>query len=464
MYEALVGLDITTLKPYPLLAESWESRASGQSYVFKLRRGVRFHDGTTFTAQDVKLSFDRIVALQKSFGWERLKVIKQIRVIDDYTVEFIIEPGPTPFPILANTVLMVSGDAIRKNEKSGDWANPWFKDKVVGTGPYRLVEWRQNDRFLLARYDGYWGKKPFFKDVVILDVPEASTQTLMILQGQVDVATTIAPDQVDRLRNLPTLNVIQEKGPYNLSLRLLAQGDVPTADRQVRRAIAYAMDYQRLWSVRGKDLIQTDGPIPSVFMGGWRPSNLYTYDLAKARQELAKSKFPNGGFKLTAVIPTGQAHQQTAMEILKAELQKLNIDLDIQVRDWVPVYRDFLRWKSENDPRAQRPIQGLTLGLPPLVVDASNYVQIYECASGLNFIAYCNPEVDKLLETAARSRTVAERDNLYRQAVKIILEDSPDVYIGLNNMTAVVRSDIKGFKIQKIWHPYGVRIDALSRQ
>jgi peptide/nickel transport system substrate-binding protein len=248
-----------------------------------------------------------------------------------------------------------------------------------------------------------------------------------------------------------------------VSLRLLSQGNTPTSDPHVRRAIAYAMNYERLWTVRGKDLVESDGPVPGTFLGGFIPPNRYEYNLEMARQELAQSGYPNGGFTISVVIPPEDPQQQTALEILQADLASLNIELDIQVRDWVPVYQQFLEWKSENDLEVSRDLQGLTLGMPPLVVDASNYMQIYDCESSLNFISYCNQEVDQLLAEADQAGEIEERIELYRQAIELILEDSPDIYLGLNNTIAVIRDDIKGFKIHRIWHPYGVDIDALSR-
>jgi peptide/nickel transport system substrate-binding protein len=224
------------------------------------------------------------------------------------------------------------------------------------------------------------------------------------------------------------------------------------------------MNYPLLWSVRAEDFLPTHGPVPAPFLGGWVPTDsLYEYDLDKAREELAQSEYPDGGFTVSVAFPKGDAHYQAAAEILQAELKKLNIELDIQAREWTTVFTQFQEWKKENDDDAVRDMHGLTLGLPALAVDVSNYVGIYHSDSDINFCAYSNPDVDALLDEAETTTDMDHRDGLYKEAVGLILQDSPDIYLGLDTMIEVVGADIEGFQIPIIWHPWGVDIDKLSR-
>ena len=467
LYESLVGVDPGSLKPFPQLAERWDIKDKGTRYVFYLRKGVKFHDGTELTSDDVKLSFDRIVAKRKHFSWQIVaNRVKSVLPRGKYLVEFVVTPSATPFVVQAEMVKIVSADAVRKHRIGEDYATAYLKDTIVGTGPYKLVQWIPKDRFVIARNDDYWGKKPYFARAILLDVPEISTQTLMVQKGEVDLATMSAqatPEQVNSLRNTPGLRVIEEPGVTVNFLRIYSKGKTPTADVHVRRAITYAMNYPRYWQVWKQNILRfNSGPVASQLLGGLVPSTLPKYDLDKAREELRQSRFPNGGFKLVGISNVVHPVQQPAYEILKTELAKLNITLNIETRDWVAVYQQMLRWKKETNPDADVHILGLNL--PALVADASFFMSIYECQSDLNFGAYCNTDVDRLItRTASAASTVAERNRAYLKAIELIIADSPDIILGRANHVSVVRRSIEGYVTDKQYHPFGVSIARLSR-
>ena len=465
-YEQLVGVDSETLEFHPLLAESWESTDDGQRWVFHLRRGVRFHDGTDFTSEDVKLSFERELALKLSFDWQRLERIKEIRTPDDYTVEFIIESGGVPFYVDAAVVGIVSADAVREHDVD-DFANGWFAENVVGTGPYKLQEWKVNERTVMVRNEDYWGELPYFETAVFLQVPEYTSAVMMIQEGEVDITTIIAPDMLQQLKETPGLRVVEGEGVYPMALRLLCQGDVPTADPHVRRAIAYAMNYPLLYSVRSENFVPTEGPVPSEFLDGWVPSDsLYEYDLDKAREELAKSRYPDGGFEVIVAYERGDEKFRAVMEILQAELAKLNIELNIQATEWSTVRSELLEAKDQGyaGAAATPKYHALTLGKSLGIVDVVNFMALYHSGSSLNFGGYSNPAVDKLLEEADTSTDNDQRIELYKQAIAIILEDSPDIHLGLNRQIEVSRDNIEGHVVNKRYNTWGIDLVKLSRR
>lgn len=468
LYESLVGVDPGSLRPFPQLAERWDERDKGTRYVFHLRRGVKFHDGTELTSDDVRLSFDRFVAKRKHYGAQIIgNRVKSVRTRGKYAIEFIVTPSATPFVIQAELVKIVSADAVRKHRVGDDYATAYLKDTIVGTGPYKLAQWIPKDRFVMARNDAYWGKKPYFARAILLDVPEISTQTLMVQRGEVDLATISGkanPEEVNSLRNTPGLRVIEEPGVTVNFLRMYSKGKAPTADVHVRRAITYAMNYPRYWEVWKQNILRFDsGPVSSLMLGGLVPSTLPKYDLERARGELRQSRFPNGGFTLVGIANVVHPVQQPAFEILKSELAKLNITLKIETRDWVAVYQQMLRWKKEANPDAN--VQILGLNLPALVADASFFMSIYECQSDLDFAAYCNSDVDKLItKTAAASATVAERNKVYLKAIELIIADSPDIILGRANHVSVVRAGIEGYITDQQYHPFGVSIARLFRR
>jgi peptide/nickel transport system substrate-binding protein len=466
MYEKLVSLAPGTYEPRPSLAESWqigESTTTNATYVFKLKRGVKFHDGSEMKSSDVKVSFGRMLSIGRAFGFENLRLIERIDTPDDYTVSFTVKSGGAPFMKVASLVFITSGAAVQAHTVGSDNAAPWFLDKVVGTGPYKLQQWIPNDRMILVRNDDYWGRKPFFKTAVVLTIADPLSQALLIQRGEADIALAVPADQVDQLASDPKLQVLQQPGPANWILSLLNVGDVPTADVHVRRAIAYAMNYDQLHTALGKYFLKTEGPVPSAFMNGWVPPSLYKYDIAKAKEELSKSKFPNGGFTVSVVNRPGRPFLQSAIEILQQGLKQLNITLDIQPLDFAPVLQQFLVWKTENNPSAKRALHGGTLNIPPFIPDAHNYLSTFLWQSSLNFTAYNNPQVESLVTQGLAATSPAQRDALYKQAVELILADSPVIFIGLGNLIGAAKKDLKGFALSYLFHPYTIDIANLSR-
>src|SRR5574338_80272 len=156
IYEPLVGLQRDTLKTEPVLATSWQVSADQKVYTFRLRRGVKFHDGTTFNASAVKASIERIKHFKRGPAWLGASV-KEVRGVDEYTAQVILTQPDIAFREGLPYIYMVSPAAIKRNERTpGDLAPEWFIDNSAGTGPYRIERWNRGDRLTLTKFDDYW--------------------------------------------------------------------------------------------------------------------------------------------------------------------------------------------------------------------------------------------------------------------------------------------------------------------
>ena len=158
----------------------------------KLRQGVKFHDGTPFTAKDVKATFDRVLdPAKKMIARGNHAKIKTVEIVDDYTVRFKTD-GPYPLFVERLTAQVMESEKVIREK--GD---EWMQEHPVGTGPYKLVSWQRKQEHLLVRNDDYWGPKPYYKYVRIRIIPEQATQIAELLSGGVDIMKAVPPDQMD---------------------------------------------------------------------------------------------------------------------------------------------------------------------------------------------------------------------------------------------------------------------------
>src|SRR5262250_3435435 len=191
VYDHLAVRDLKTRKVVPNLALSWKN-LDDTTWEVKLRQGVKFHDGTPFTAKDVKATFDRVLdPTKKMIARGNHAKIKSVEVVDDYTVRFKTD-GPYPLFVERLTALVMQSEKVMKEK-----GHEWMQDNPVGTGPYKLLKWTKKQEHLLVRNDDYWGPKPVFKYVRIRIIPEQATQIAELISGGVDIIKAVPPDQMD---------------------------------------------------------------------------------------------------------------------------------------------------------------------------------------------------------------------------------------------------------------------------
>jgi peptide/nickel transport system substrate-binding protein len=300
----LYAIHDALVKPMPgnpmaaSLAESWTVSEDQRIYEFKLREGLRFHNGDPFTAEDVKFSFLR------SKGNRTLhEKVREIEIVDPYRVRFHLhEPWPD-FMTFYGTIVSAASWIVPKRyvEQVGDAG---FKKQPIGLGPYKFVSHTPGIEVVMEAFEGYWRKMPSVKRLVFKSVPEATTRLAMLKRGEVDVAYLLdAPDALDVQRD-PALRVVFSGGIAIFFLDFLDQWDAksPWADRRVRLAANYAIDRQALSEAETLGASKPAGSfIPRAFEFAL-PIEPYPYDPAKAKQLLAEAGYPNG-------FDAGELHQ-----------------------------------------------------------------------------------------------------------------------------------------------------------
>jgi peptide/nickel transport system substrate-binding protein len=191
VFDHLAARDVKTGKVGPSLATSWRA-LDETTWEVKLRQGVKFHDGSPFSAKDVKATFERVLDPTKKMSARGNHAkIKSVEVVDDHTVRFRTD-GPYPLFVERLTAQVMQSAKVMQ-EKGHDW----MQEHPVGTGPYKFVRWSRKQEHLLIRNDDYWGPKPHFKYARIRIIPEQATQIAELISGGVDVIKAVPPDQMD---------------------------------------------------------------------------------------------------------------------------------------------------------------------------------------------------------------------------------------------------------------------------
>jgi peptide/nickel transport system substrate-binding protein len=274
----------------PSLAEAWTVSADQRVYEFKLREGVKFHNGDPFTADDVRFSFHR------SRGAKILHdKVREVEPVGASRVRFHLhEPWPD-FLTFYGTLVSGAGWIVPRKyvEKVGD---DGFKKHPIGLGPYRFVSHVPGVELIMEANEGYWRKMPSVKRLVFKSVPEATTRLAMLKRGEVDVAYLLDAPQALELTRDPNLRLAFSGGIGTFFLDFFDQWDPksPWADRRVRLAAAHAIDRRSLSEAETLGASKPTGSIVPRTFEFALPIEPYPYDVARARQLLAEAGYPNG--------------------------------------------------------------------------------------------------------------------------------------------------------------------------
>jgi peptide/nickel transport system substrate-binding protein len=328
------GSSITRFKP--VLATSWKTNANKSVWTFYLRHGVKFHTGRCcMTAEDVKYSLARtmLAGLVNSFGLARFMTnpMKQIKVIDPYTVEFDLG---RPQPLFINQLsslymsLILDSRALKAHEKKHDWGHAWATDHDAGTGPYVIQSWIHNQQVVLTRFPGYWGgwSGRHFSKVIVRTVPETSTRRELVERGQADLTFDLTPEDNLALSHNPAVKVI---APYGTEVEFIYMTEAgPLASTYARQALSYAFNYDAVIKGVFKGYARRAyGCLPSTMLG-YDPNQFhYHTDLNKARELLQKAGVKPG---TTLTYATYNSIGNKIGLILQAQLAQLGLNLKMQ--------------------------------------------------------------------------------------------------------------------------------------
>jgi len=420
--ETLTDVDQQTGKSIPVLAESWE--ASGATkWTFRLRKGVKFHDGTPFSARAVKYNFDRLMNPETKAGTRGLwmDIIKSIEVVDDYTVVFNTSPCPA-FPALldyppAGMISPTQGEKLGLD----------FHRQPIGTGPYKFVEHISGKQIKLVANEEYWGGSPKIKQIVAKPVVETAARVMALEAGDFDVIFYVPPHEAKRLGTNPKMTIIEGISTRNFIIQLnCAWG--PLKDVRVRQALNYAIDKKAILDriFMGKGQVMDSWIPPNVF--GYSKGKDYQYDPAKAKKLLAEAGYPDG-FEVTLHYGKGVLLLDTeTVEAVQSYLKEVGVRVRIIETDW-PKFSTLLRESVEKNPM-QLSLCGWAVGL---YMDADIGMERLRSDQwpprGSIPLFWKSERFDELHMLGRTETDPAKRTAIYRELQGIVMEEAPVCFL-----------------------------------
>ncbi|MCE1254875.1 MAG: ABC transporter substrate-binding protein [Anaerolineae bacterium] len=447
MYEQLVRYDPVEKKIVPLLATEYTTSEDGLTWTFKLRKGVKFHDGTDFNAQAVKFSIERTIRLGAgaSYIWAPVDTIE---ATDDYTVTFKLKYS-APLDLIASTgyaAFIYSPTSVGSDDK-------WFDEgRECGTGPYSLKSFKWGDEVVLQKFDGYWGGWPEknISTVVIKKVSEPATRRQMVEKGEATITTELPYSDVDALKK--DSNVVVEVDPSLQNLiGMFNTQKAPLDNPKVREALSYAFPYQSVIDyAMGGYAAQSFGVVPNGMWGYSKDVQQYTYDLDKAKQLLADAGYADGGIKLLLTYMSGDEAEKNTAELYKAELAKIGVDLEIRSMPWDSQWELA---KSAN--AADRQDIFVMYWWPDLPSPYSFLFSTFHSEEEpmFNLSYYKNEQFDKLIDdanvTSANDRAKAE--SMFVEAQNVLMKDAATLAIYDKQVAWVTVKNFKGFSFNPVY-------------
>jgi peptide/nickel transport system substrate-binding protein len=436
IYENLVTQD-KNMEIKPDLAESWK-QIDDLTYEFKLKKGVKFHNGEELKASDVKFTFERAAKSARISHIVGQVDAEKIEVVDEYTVRI-----PTKEPFSALLPSLCHTGACILNEKAVTEAGEDYVNSPVGTGPYKFAEWKKGDSVSFERFEDYHGEKAKTKKILFRVIPENTNRTIELETGALDIAYDIGANDVSKIEENEELDIYRK---VNFSTNYLGMNTMkePFDELKVRQAINYAMDVDSIiasvYEGIGKP---ATGPLAPNVWGCNKDLKPYGYDIQKAKDLMKEAGLANG-FKCTLWVNDKKERIDIA-EIVQAQLKEINIDIEIQVLEW-GAYLEKLG-KGEHDMF----ILGwnTTTGDP----DTGLFAPFNSANKGTggNRAFYNNPRVDELLAEGRKTFEPEKREKIYYEAQQIIRDEAP--WLFLNNKETIVgaKKIVKGFEV----HPNG---------
>ncbi|WP_413301001.1 ABC transporter substrate-binding protein [Bacillus sp. 1P10SD] len=418
----------------PELAESYTTNDDLTSYTFKLR-DAKFHNGDPVTAEDVKYTYERIVAPDSKATFKtELSIIKDIEIVDDKTITFNLSEPSAPFihyTALPESVI-VSKSYTEAN--GGDIAT-----KPMGAGPFKFVSWSQGSDIVVEKFDDYYKKgKPYLDKIKFQFYTDENTRVNALRAGDVNLIESVPWKDTESIGKTDNLKLSSANGPF-MALQFNTNFE-PFSKPKVRQAIAYAIDRNVIintaFSGRGEPIYGM--AILKGYMGyNEKFTNYFKHDVNKAKELLAEAGYPNG-FK-AKLLSTSQygMHEQTAIAV-QSELKKIGIDVELELPDWA----------TRINKNVAGDYQFLVAGTSGDITDGDWMSNFYKGGPARlnNSANFDDEQINNLLEEGKKETDPKKREEIYEKLISRAMELSPFVYLNWREQSYGMQKNVDGFK------------------
>lgn len=445
LFDKLVDID-EHFTIVPMLATSWTISNSGKTYTFKLRSNVVFHDGTPFNAEAVKFNFERM--LDRGFASPRrfeIILVEKVTVLDPLTVQVDLESSFSPFlAVLSDRAgMMVSPAAARRLGRD-------FAREPVGTGPYKFVEKRPQERIVLERFDRHWDRAAGFADrIVYRPFTDGQARLANLRASELDIIDMVEPTDVPELRRDNRVKMVEREGLGWQGIWLMVQGP-PFNNRALRQALNATIDRRTLVRVVfGDTATPANGPFPTGMLASDAGPN---GRIPERNLELARAKLREGGqpagFAFTMKITPGRVPQQIG-QIVQSMAGEAGIRVNLEIVEFGALLSvlaslryevALLGWSGRPDPDG-------------------NIYNNFVTGAGQNRAGYGNARFDELLGAARILTTSDHRRRAYADALAIMNEDLPYLFLYWPKEYKVMSPKVQGYphnpdgmmRLRRVW-------------
>lgn len=460
IYNRLIGFTPGTTELEPSLVTEWSSSDDGLTWTFTLREGVTFHDGTDFNADAVVFNINRWWDPEFEYGyrdagnlfeiWEYLfggfkgsenSILADVTAVDDYTVEFTLNQPFAAFPAALASGYFGIASPTAIQEAGAEYGTP--SGGSVGTGPYVFEEWRSGEQVTLTRNPNYWKPDlPIEDQLVISFVEDPAARLAQLRAGTLDFTVDLTPDQLAEIEGDANLEPVFRPS-FNVGYLALNPTYEPLATKEVRQAIAQAINKEEIVKAFWGDLGQTDGHFTPPSMAEFQSGEVsdYTYDPEAAQQVLADAGYPDGFDMELWYMPVSRPYfpnPKPIAEAFAAELGAIGINVSLQTKDWGAYLED------RNQPPG---FQSFMLGWTGDYGDPDNFLYAHFGPGATADLGdWKDEEVFTLLNKAREVSDPAEREQIYAQVDKMLFDEALRIPIVHSQPLLARRSTISGWE------------------
>ncbi len=466
VYDSLVEWDLTSaVKPsalVPGLAVSWAVDANDKTkWVFKLRDGVKFHDGSAFTADAVVWNLDKLLKAdapqfdkrQSAQGKSRIPAVASYKVIDPLTVEITTKTPDATLPYQLSWILMSSPANWEAQGKNWDVV----AQKPSGTGPWKLESgFTPRERAELTPNKNYWdpARVPKLDKLILIPLPEPNTRVAALRSGQVDWIEAPAPDSVASLKEAG-FTIVTNSYPHNWTWHFSRVEGSPWNDIRVRKAANLAVDRDGLNELLGGLSIPAQGFMPPGHQWFGNPTFKLSYNVEEAKKLMAEAGYgPDKRIKTKVIISSSGSGQMLPLamnEYIQQTLAEIGIDIEYEVADWNTVINI---WRAgAKDPSAK----GATaINYSYFIQDPfTGLIRHLQCnlapPAGTNWGYYCDPEMDALIDKVRNTFDPAEQDKVLQQVHEKYVNEALFLMVTHDVNPRAMSAKVKGFVQAQNW-------------
>ena len=418
IYDRLLDRDPKTFKPRPMLAESWRI-VNDTTWEFKLRKGVKFHNGEPFTAHAVKATIDYALDPANKSHFTAAAywgLVKEVQVVDDFAVRFLTKQ---PWPNLIDSASLTNS-LIMPAKALRELGPAKLAEKPIGTGPFRFVEWKRDERLVLERNPDYWQGPADVSRVTFRFIPEFSARMAALLSGEIDIMKDVPPhtvEAVERSGRARLRSTVSSRINY-LALVNLKPG--PMQDVRVRRAMNHAVDVDELIKqvLKGR-ATRMCGPMAPANVD-YAPVECYKHDQARALALLKEVGQDPAKLELTLDTPSGRYPLDKDVSLaIAAQLQRLGIKVNVVVNEW-GTHLDKIKNRNTGDM--------FFLGWGPALHGQGTMQPLF--LADQTYASYGNNAV--LSEKISRASTLLDpkaRAEAYAELQRLVHDEAPWVFL-----------------------------------